>query len=292
MSKRTTIGIAVRPGIPKAIELAKQVVAFAKSHGHKILLEKETAKILGSRQRGVSELELANSADPIVVLGGDGTLIGIAHFVKGGSPTLVGVNFGHLGFLTELAPEELMTALPNVLSGKAKFGERSMLLAEVIRKNKVIFSSQGVNEAVVLKAAEAPLLDIDFAVDQEAVMRLRADGMIIATSTGSTAYSLAAGGSIVYPALPVLLVTPLCPHSLTVRPLILRLDSVLSLSFPPYEGKVVLSVDGQVSTELQTGDRVRISRCKNSVRFVRSPSRSYFEILRAKLNWGIANKAD
>ena len=292
MPKSHTIGLAIRPGVEQAEELGLKVLAWAKKRKLPILLERETAAILKSGHKGVSERELANNADPIVVLGGDGTLIGIAHYVEKRCPTLVGVNFGHLGFLTELAPSELMDVLDSVLDGGVKCGERSMILAEVLRKGKVVFSAQGVNEAAVLKGAEDSLLDIDFAVDGEPVMRLRADGLIIATSTGSTAYSLAAGGSIVYPTLPVILVTPICPHSLTARPLILKLDSELTLSIPPYEGKVVLSVDGQVSTALSSGDLIRVTRAKHSVKFVRSPSRSYFNILSAKLNWGIANKGD
>lgn len=166
-----------------------------------MLLEEETASILG-KNKGVPCQELAvRASNPIVVLGGDGTLIGIAHFVDGRVPTLVGVNFGHLGFLTELSPDELMSTLPSVLAGTAKVGERSMILATVVRDGKEVFSSQGVNEAVVLKGADQPLLELDLSVDGEEVMRLRADGLIIGTSTGSTAYSLAAGGSIVYPTL-------------------------------------------------------------------------------------------
>ncbi len=287
----STLGLVVRPGIEKALTLAKEVVVWAQSHGHKILLEEETASLLGLGG-GVSGRDLAVQADPIVVLGGDGTLIGIAHFVEGRIPTLVGVNFGHLGFLTELSPDELMKTLPLVLAGTARVAERSMILATVIRDGREIFATQGVNEAVVLKGADQPLLEIDLSVDNEEVMRLRADGLIIGTSTGSTAYSLAAGGSIVYPTLPVVLVTPLCPHSLTVRPLILKLDSELTLSIPEYPGVVFLSVDGQLSTRLSSGDIIKIQRAQNSVRFVRSPSRSYFEILRTKLNWGIANKPD
>ncbi len=287
-----TVGLVVRGGIEEAVQLAHEVIRWCSRHRHKILFERETVKILDERKKGVSAEELAATADPIVVLGGDGTLIGVAHYVKGASPTLIGVNFGQLGFLTELQPEELMETLPRVFSGKAKCAERSMIRAEVVRKKKRIFSGQAINEATIIKGAQSKLLPLDFSADGESVMLVRADGLIISTSTGSTAYSLAAGGSIVYPTLPVILVTPLCAHSLTVRPLILRLDSELTIRIPSYSGEVFLSLDGQISLPLQGEDVVKISRAKRTVKFVRSPSKSYFEILRTKLNWGIANKSE
>lgn len=293
-----TIGLIIRPGIERAVGLGREVLAWAQKRGHGVVCEQATAKLLGPSGSGelgaaVGPKELVSQADPIVVLGGDGTLIGVAHYaVSERSPVMVGVNFGHLGFLTEIAPTELFEVLEGVFAGSVTYGERSMLRTEVIRNGKVVFSGQAINEAVVQKGAEERLVDLDLFVDREAVMRLRADGLIISTSTGSTAYSLAAGGSIVYPSLPVVLVTPLCPHSLTSRPLILRLDSELSVSVPLYDGKVYLSIDGQISEPLQSGDVVRLSRAKTTVRFVRSPSKSYFEILRTKLNWGIPNKPD
>jgi len=291
------VGLIVRPGIESAIELGHEVLKWAKSVGDSVLCEEETAKILSLTEPGALPKEIARRCDPIIALGGDGTLIGIAHFIEGESPTLVGVNFGHLGFLTELAPSELLTTLPKVRAGTAPCSKRSMLLAEIFRDGKMIFSGQGINEAVLLKGSNEPLIDIDVTVDDDPVMRLRTDGLILSTSTGSTAYSLAAGGSIVYPTLPVMLLTPICPHSLTARPLVLRLESCVKLFLPRLEGKklepdIALTIDGQLSASLRPGDEVRITRSSNTVKVVRSPSRSYFEILRVKLNWGIANKPD
>ena len=235
--------------------------------------------------------KLATSADPVVTLGGDGTLIGVARYVQGQSPVMIGVNFGNLGFLTEILPSELFSTISNVLSGSSRFAVRSMLMAEVYRQGELIFSSQAVNDAVVQKGVRERLLDLDLAVDGEAVMRLRADGIIIATPTGSTAYSLSAGGSIAHPSLEVALITPICPHSLTNRPLVLGLDSNIRITVPNYDGKVFLTIDGQVSTQLLPGDALCLQRAKHSVRFVRSPGKSYYDILRTKLNWGIANQS-
>jgi NAD+ kinase len=246
----------------------------------------------GEGTLGVSVIELATRADPIVTLGGDGTLLGVARNIDGYSPTFVGVNFGNLGFLTEIKPEELFPVVEQVLAGTAPVRERSMLLTEVLRGESIVFSSQAVNDAVIMKGARSRLIDLDFYVDNEAVMRLRADGLIVATPTGSTAYSLAAGGSIVSPSLAAVLVTPICPHSLTSRPLVLDLEAELKITVPQYDGRVFLTVDGQVSLELQTGDTVRIRRAKQRLRFVRSLQRSYFSVLRTKLNWGIPNRGD
>jgi NAD+ kinase len=295
----STIGLVVRPGVDAAKVLAHQVLEWARKHGHSVLVEEESAKIIACKEAGVPSHHLAVQADPIVTLGGDGTLIGVARYVTKRSPLLIGVNFGNLGFLTELGPGELLPTLEKFFSDGGKslpYGERSMLFCEVHRQtngaDKCIFSSQAVNDAVVQKGTQEKLIDIDLRVDSEDVMRLRADGLIIATPTGSTAYSLAAGGSIVHPLLSVVLVTPICPHSLTVRPLVLSLDAELTVQLPPHEGQTFLSIDGQVIVPLMSGDKVVVTRAQNVVRFVRSPSKSYFEILQRKLNWGVANKSE
>jgi NAD+ kinase len=286
------IGLAIRGGVERAVVLGREVVAWAGARGHSVVCEAETARILGGQLTGVGAAELADRADPIVILGGDGTLIGVGRYVDKRSPTLIGVNFGTLGFLTEIFPEELFTTIESVLAGSAAIGTQSMIVAEVWRKGSCIFSSQAVNDAVVQKGARARLLDLDIAVNDEEVMRLRCDGLIAATPTGSTAYSLAAGGSIVHPSLAVMLVTPICAHSLTSRPLILPLESVLKVSIPAYEGRVFLMIDGQDNVELQSNDTVAITRARNKVKFVKSPRKSYFDILRTKLNWGIRNRPE
>jgi NAD+ kinase len=295
----STVGLVVRPGVEAAEELARETLAWIAAHGMQALLEDETAKLLKQKTPGVPGHHLAVQADPIVTLGGDGTLIGVARYVTKRSPLLIGVNFGNLGFLTELAPAELIPLLDRYSKQGEKaieYAERSMIFAEVLRSTdageKCTFSSQAVNDVVLQKGTQDKLIDVDLAVSGEEVMRLRADGLIIATPTGSTAYSLAAGGSIVNPTIPVVLVTPICPHSLTSRPLILSMDSELVLRIPRHDGQVFLSIDGQVSLPLVAGDRVRVTRAQNVVRFARSPSKSYFEILRRKLNWGVANKSD
>jgi len=285
-----TIGLVIRPGVKEAALLGLELVKWAAEKNHKLLPEEKTAALLKLDSTAVSAQELVRAADPIVTLGGDGTLIGVARYVDKKGPVILGVNFGNLGFLTEITPEELFSTLDLVLAGKAEYGERGLLHSEVFRGEEKIFSSAAVNDAVIQKGVRERLLDIDLAVNDQPIMRMRADGLIIATPTGSTAYSLSAGGSIVHPSLDVVLLSPICPHSLTNRPLILPLDFALRVNFPPYDGEVFLSVDGQDSTLLLPSDEVRITRSPNRVRFVRSTSKSYFDILRTKLNWGLGNE--
>lgn len=286
-SQTKKIGLVVRAHSPAAIALAKLVL---ERYGERVVLSQETAAELG-RAQGVAEKELVRISDPIVTLGGDGTLIRLGRLCAvGSSPVMLGVNFGTLGFLTEIPPDALFPTLESVLSGNAEVGTRVILRARVFRGGESMFESQAVNEALVQKGSRDRLLDLDIRVDSEDVMRLRADGVIVATPTGSTAYSLAAGGAIVSPRLDAILLTPICPHSLTNRPLILPMSSVIEILVPPYDGEVFLSLDGQESVELYVGDCVRIERSECQVRFVRSPKESYFQILRTKLNWGIGNR--
>lgn len=292
-----TIGVVIRPGVQSAALLGRELCSWIANHHLALAIDDSAAQALKGvgcldLPSSLSHQELVRVADPIVTLGGDGTLIGIARHVTHTSPVILGIHFGNLGFLTETTPAELFAALERTLAGQAIVAERAMIRATVFRDGSEVFSSQALNDAVVLKQATARLLDIDLAVNDEAIMRLRADGIICATPTGSTAYSLAAGGSIVHPSLEALLVTPICPHSLTVRPLVLSLHDKLSLRIPDYDGAVVLSVDGQVSLPLQPGDLIEVRESPQRIKIVQSHSRSHFEILRTKLNWGIANKPD
>ncbi|RMD84023.1 MAG: NAD(+) kinase [Candidatus Dadabacteria bacterium] len=283
-----TFGLVIRKEVDAAVALGEELLSWCKDNDHHVVCEEETARALGLKE-GISPREMANSCDPIIALGGDGTLIGVARYVDGVTPVMLGVNFGRLGFLTEVAPDELFQAIETTLGGTAQFGKRHMLYAEVIRGGKTLFSMQAVNDAVLQKGTLDKLLELDLSVNEQKVSRYRCDGLIISTPTGSTAYNLSAGGPIVHPTLNVCVVSPICSHSLTHRPLVLSLDSELKVYIPPYDGHIYLSIDGQEGYELKSGDYVRIVKAKNSVIFVRSPSRSYFQILRDKLNWGAGN---
>jgi NAD+ kinase len=291
------IGLVSRSGNAQALQLAREVIAWceSKKEGTPAIaldIELNTAQALGLHERGVSNRELVEKADPIVTLGGDGTLIGVARHVRGTSPLFVGVNFGQLGFLTEVRPDELFAVLDDVLSGKVSSAERVLLYVQVEREGKVVFESQAVNDVVVQKGARSRLPEFDIEVNGQDLARIRADGVIFATPTGSTAYSLAAGGSIAHPALSVILMTPICPHSLTNRPLILPGSSKIEVTIPAFDDEVLVTVDGQVSDQLLPGDLIRVRQAQQTVRFVISAGKTYFDILRSKLNWGAPNRPD
>ena len=286
------VGLVIRAGTQKVVARARELVKWCADRNLELLVDAQTVKSLRLNVPGLSNQEIVERADPIVTLGGDGTLIGVARFVKGASPLFVGVNFGNLGFLTEVRPEELFHVLEETLAKKVSSAERGLLYVQVVRDGAVVFESQAVNDVVVQKGARAPLPELDLSVNDHDVARIRADGIIVSTPTGSTAYSLAAGGSIAHPSLSVILVTPICPHSLTNRPLILPGSSTIEIDVPKFNDELYVTIDGQVSERLQAGDIVRVSQAKQTVRFVISPDKSYFDILRTKLNWGVPNRPD
>lgn len=286
-----TLGLAIKPGIEQARVLGQQIDVWAADRKLEVVAENITAQNLGFKS-GVTAEQLVAESEVVVTLGGDGTFLSIARHVSRHSPILIGVNFGTLGFLTEFSPEEVFEALEKALIPQPQIANRSMLSVGVSRNGHAVFSAQALNDAVFLKGAQDRLLDIDISVDTRAVARLRADGLIVATPTGSTAYSLAAGGSIVVPELPVTLVTPICAHALTSRPFIVSNESSVAISIPDYEGAVFVNVDGQSSYELKSGDIVTIKKSPHQVRYVKSATKSYFEILRAKLNWAVGNNPD
>ena len=285
-----TLGLAIKPGIEQARILGQQIDVWAAERNLNVLAENITAQNLGFKS-GVTAEQLVAESEVVVTLGGDGTFLSIARHVSRYSPIIIGVNFGTLGFLTEFSPEEVFDALEKAFAPQPKVANRGMLSVGVSRNGDAVFSAQALNDAVFLKGAKDRLLDIDIGVDTRAVARLRADGLIVATPTGSTAYSLAAGGSIVVPELPVTLVTPICAHSLTARPFLVSSDSSITIAIPSYEGSVFVNVDGQTSYELKSGDLVTIKKSPHHVRYIKSTSKSYFEILRAKLNWAVGNNS-
>ncbi|MCB0346336.1 MAG: NAD(+)/NADH kinase, partial [Bdellovibrionales bacterium] len=237
----------------------------------------------------VDREKVAAGADIVVVLGGDGTLISASRFPSAKNPRIIGVNMGTLGFLTEITRDELFDILAQTIAGETRTEERSMLSVEVLRDKKVVREFAAMNDAVLTKQAIARIFSVDLLVDGEFAATLRGDGVIVATPGGSTAYSMAAGGSIVHPQVDAILVTPICPHSLTSRPLVLPGSASLTLKLhmraPSQNGDVYFTVDGQDGMELAPSDQIRIKKSPHSVRFVKSPTRTYFDVLGTKLKW-------
>lgn len=298
MRPEPPLGIVIRQNLKVALDSAIEVATWAIERKIHVFVEEMFQKAF--QKKGLTQdnirfasLEIiAESCSPIVTLGGDGTLIGVARFVDQirNSPTFIGVNFGQLGFLTEVSPPELFQTLEEFYRGETKIVTRKMLKAYIIQGANST-ERQSVNDLVIQRGAKDPLLDLDVLINEEFLMHLRADGLILSTPTGSTAYSLAAGGSIALPQVPVTLLTPLCPHSLTIRPLILPCESKISIIISKHRGTVHAIFDGQESHELKERDKVVVTQSNNTVHFVRSPHYSYFEILQRKLNWGKMNGA-
>jgi NAD+ kinase len=248
--------------------------------------------------RGIAACHFENEPDPhipplpdevefIVVMGGDGTILSVArHFGERGVP-IFGVNLGGLGFLTEISVDELYASMAeHVLTGKFEVEERLMLTVTLFRQGEAFWRENVLNDAVINKGALARIAEMTTWIDGEYLTVYRADGLIVATPTGSTAYNLSAGGPIVYPTLRHLLLLPICSHTLSNRPLILPDTVTVAVTLDEIVQDVYLTLDGQVGRELQPGDRVEIRRAPYYLRLVKSPYRSHFEILRTKLGWG------
>lgn len=253
--------------------------------------ETSTAELMpASADRVVCEkADLPSRVDMVLVLGGDGTLIGMAdRIAEAGTGTpILGVNFGSLGFLTEVTLPELHRSLESALSGHAFLEERRMLEACVLNAGATISRAVALNDAVITKTARSRMIDLTVLVGDEFVTRVRADGLIVATPTGSTAYNLSAGGPIVRPDVDAMLITPIAPHTLTNRPIVIPGGSAVRVH-PNVEARdeVVFTLDGQSTFHLHTGDEVVVSRAAAVLRLIRPTTRSYFEVLRTKLKWG------
>ncbi|RJR46802.1 MAG: NAD(+) kinase [Deltaproteobacteria bacterium] len=250
-----------------------------------------------SREQGLKAVLLVNEPDiqmmplppeveVIVVMGGDGTLLSVARRYGQKCLPILGVNVGGLGFLTEVSLEELFPAMEQILAGKYEVEERMMLFATIFRDGQAFWGKTVLNDAVINKGALARIIELTTWIDGEYLTTYRADGLIIATPTGSTAYTLSAGGPIVYPTLRHVLLLPICPHTLSMRPIILPETVTLEVTLDPKAEDVYLTVDGQVGQELLPGDRVEVKCAAHHLKLIRSPRRSHFEILRAKLGWG------
>ena len=293
MVANNLIGLIVKPQVAEAKNLANKIIDYAQANNLEIILEKKTAEILDSSIEALEAKDLVLKASPIVSLGGDGTLISIARLSQNPSPLMLGVNFGTLGFLTEIAPDEFFSVFEDVLAGNARTGRRRMLSVSLLREDgELTYSAQAINDAVIQKSADNKLIELDVEVSGEDVFRVKSDGVIVSTPVGSTAYCLSAGGAIVHPSLSVVEITSICAHSLTFRPLVLPMENTIRIRVPNHIGEVVLMVDGQESVLIAANDTIEITESENLVEFVRSPDRTYFEVLRTKLNWNVINQIE
>ena len=224
--------------------------------------------------------------DLVVVLGGDGTLLKAARIYGERRAPILGVNLGGLGFLTEITQEEFYAILEKILQGEFQTESRMMLSAEIIRQGRVLAPTSFLNDAVINKGALARIIDLETSIDNLFLTSYRSDGLIVATPTGSTAYNLAAGGPILHPALQTIIITPICPFTLTNRPIIVQDNSIIDIRLGTKARDVWLTFDGQIGYPLEPGDLVRIRKAAVQIELIKSPFKNYFEILRTKLKWG------
>ena len=285
------VGILAKARLHAAIPHLLEIEAWLGARGTTAVFEAGTAGLMphSPARLVATKLSLARDVDMVLVLGGDGTLLGMADCIgeAGSGIPILGVNFGSLGFLTEVTLPELYRSLDAALSGHGHLEERLMLRSTTTREGGAYRQFVALNDAVITKAARSRMIDLSVYVGDEFVTRVKADGLIIATPTGSTAYNLAAGGPIVQPSVDALLLTPIAPHTLTNRPIVIPGSAVVRVQ-PNMQDRdeVSITFDGQEGFELQAGDEVIVSRAEQPLRLIKPSTRSYFELLRTKLKWG------
>jgi len=286
----TRVGLVARAGLTAAAPVLANMTTWLEARNVAVVLESETARLAGLDGRTTATADgLPTLVDLVVVLGGDGTLLGVADRIAeaGADVPILGVNFGSLGFLTEVTLDEIPAALTAVLAGAARVEVRLMLRARVLRAGACVAEHIVLNDIVVGRGALGPLIDVSVSVGSEFVTRVRADGIIVSSPTGSTAYSLACGGPIVHPAVHALVLTPIAPHTLTNRPVVIPATSEVRLEASMSgNDEALVTFDGQAAHPLQPGDVVSIAPAPRPMRLVRGSARTYFEVLRQKLKWG------
>jgi NAD+ kinase len=280
-----TIGVVAKPQRAQALSLARELVDWLQRREITALVEADNAAQIGCGSARTKE-EIVAAAEMIVVLGGDGTLLSVARLMRDHPVPILGVNLGHFGFLTAFSSDELLPMIERVLAGDFQVEQRMTLDVSLRRRGEALQQPQVLNEAVITQGTLARIIDVETAVDGQDVCIYRADGLIVATPTGSTAYSLSAGGPIVHPSVGVMVLSPICPHMLTHRPMVLPESALVTVMVRTPHEHVVLTLDGQEGIPLREGDVVEIRKGESSVPLVRATNRNYFDVLRSKLRWG------
>ncbi|MBI4562523.1 MAG: NAD(+)/NADH kinase [Candidatus Rokubacteria bacterium] len=280
------IGIVAKSDRPEARKVVPDLARWLSARGKEVALEKDTAALLPTPTSGVPRSDLPSQVDLLVVLGGDGTLLSVARLVGDLGVPILGVNLGGLGFLTATTLEELFPALEALFGGRMRVEERMMLAALVLREGERSPEYVALNDVVITKSAMSRIINLAVEVEGQAATDYRADGLIISTPTGSTAYGLSAGGPIVYPTMQAVVLTPICSHTLTNRPIVLPADLRIQVTLLTENQDVMLTLDGQVGYALKARDTVEIRQAAPRIRLVRFPQKHFFSVLRTKLKWG------
>ena len=279
-----TVGICSKPNSDAAAAIVPRLLEWLRDRNIGVRLDHETACYAGTE--GMPRDDVPQGCDLIIVLGGDGTLLSAARAIGRRGITLFAVNLGGLGFLTAITVDELYPELQRAFRGEHRIAKRKLLNTEVVRGSEVVAAYEALNDAVLTKSALARMIDLDAYVDEQFVCAYKADGLIVSTPTGSTAYSLSAGGPIIFPSVPTICLTPICPHMLTNRPVLVPETSIIRVLSRSPDETVFLTIDGQVGAPVVEGDTIVCRSSEYSLRLVRPPRMMFFDVLRQKLNWG------
>jgi NAD+ kinase len=285
------VGIVLKPHHPEALETFQRLVKWLCAHGITVACAPEVSRArfegeIGSRLEILDYEEMAAHVDLIVVLGGDGTMIGTARMIGDHSVPVLGINYGHLGYLAEFREEEMFPALESILEGNYRIDHRVMLAVELFRGEKLELHSRVLNDVVINKAARAHIIEIEAHLNGKFINTFRADGLIVSTPTGSTAYNLSAGGPVIYPSMNAVVMTPICPFTLSNRPIVVPDDALIEVSVKTPQEEVAITLDGQVGVPVVAEDRVLIRKSRTTFNIVQATNRNYFDVLRDKLRWG------
>ncbi|MEE9252752.1 MAG: NAD(+)/NADH kinase [Thermodesulfobacteriota bacterium] len=280
------IGIVGKSHSKEAVEITLELVEWIRSRDIEVFVERELGLEAGLG-KSVNRGEIPELSDIILTLGGDGTFLAVARLASEYGVPILGINLGRLGFLTEINRDEIYSMMEHLLSGDYSVEERNMLIATIIRGEEIIGDFVVLNDVVINKGAVARIIDLQISINGSNITTFQADGLILSTPTGSTAYSLSAGGPIIYPTLPVTLITPICPHTLSNRPILVSSDAVVKVKLLPTDTiDIFLTLDGQGGIPLRMGDVVEVKKAARPLKFIKSPFIDYFKILKRKLGWG------
>jgi NAD+ kinase len=284
-----TVGIAAHAGKPASRDRLIELLALLGQSQVNVLLEAEAAALADKPKAAQTLKEIGQTADLVIVLGGDGTILHVARELEGSATPILGVNLGSLGFLTSVRAEQLQEAVREVLRGEYQISERQMLQTALVRDGRPLETHHALNDVVISRGAFSRVVRLHLSVDGELLTEYVCDGMIFATATGSTAYSLSAGGPILVPTARALIITPICPHALSNRSVIAGEGSTIRCQVASAAGELLLTVDGQVPLRMQVGDEVDVRQSPRTTQLVTPKGHSYFGVLREKLKWSGAN---
>ena len=279
-----TVGLVSKPNVPAAVTLVPKLLEWLHERGIAARMDEATAYYGGGS--GIPRADVPEGCDLMIVLGGDGTLLSAVRAIGRREIPLFPVNLGGLGFLTAISVDELFPELERALRGEHRVAKRKLLNSEVMRDGKVIATFDALNDAVLTKSDIARMIDLDVYVDDQLVCAYKADGLIISTPTGSTAYSLSAGGPIIFPSVPAICLTPICPHMLTNRPVLVPETSRIRIVSRGPDESVYLTIDGQVGTPIREHDTLVCHSTQYALHLIRPPRQMFFDVLRQKLKWG------